>query len=70
MSLNCVRHIISCGAVKTDRSEKTKRSVKAGRFFHGVPKFQAISSTSHENGRQCNFHVDMIKMFMTQIHNQ
>ena len=51
--------------------KKTKRSVKAGRFFfHGDPKFQAISSTSHENGRQCNFHADMIKVFITKINNQ
>ena len=57
--------------VKTDRSEK-KRNVlwKQDDFVHGVPKFQAISSTSHENGRQCHFHVDMIKMFMTKINNQ
>ena len=58
------------GTVKTDRSEKRNVLWKQDDFVHGVPKIQAISSTAHENGRQCNFHVDMIKMFMTKINNQ
>ena len=61
-----------CGAGRWKRIVPKKRNVlwKQDDYFHGVPKFRAISSTSHENGHQCHFHVDMIKMFMTKINNQ
>ena len=65
-------YITRWGAWRWKRIVPKKRNVlwKQDDFFHGVPKFQAISSTSHENCCQCHFHVDMIKMFMTKINNQ
>ena len=66
-------HIVSrCGAglLKWIVSKKWNVLWKQDDFFMAYPRFQAISCTSHENGRQCHFHVDMIKMFMTKIYNQ
>ena len=72
---HCIRSLTYkqvCGARRWKRifPKKTKRSVKAGRFFSWRSEISGHFHHFTWKWAPMSFHIDMIKMFMTKINNQ